>query len=148
MFTGGIAWLSGPHDAAKPDISIFRGATQDDDDEELWDENALYFQVGEGNYLFADSAYSGASNVIVQMEEHSARFKSYQGSAKSRNETPFCRLKGWRSLKHRFKLGWGKADRSKKHATCVESIFVIIQYDCENGRPFFENFIPPADLFD
>lgn len=147
MWSGDIAWLSGPHDPARPDICIFRGAQQDEDDEELWDRNALHFQLGEGNYLFADSAYSGASNIIAQMEEHSSRFKSFQGAAKSRNETPFTRLKSWRCHKHRFELGRGKAERVKKHTTCVEAVFVIIQYDCRNGRPFFKNHIPPAELF-
>ena len=50
-----IVWLSGPHNAAKPDISVFRGASSDDDDEEDWDKSALYWQLGENEYLIGNS---------------------------------------------------------------------------------------------
>ncbi len=48
-------WLSGPHPAAKPDISIFRGAKEDNDDRDNWDRNALLWQLEEDEHLVCDS---------------------------------------------------------------------------------------------
>lgn len=44
-------WLSGPHDAAKQDISVFRGAQNEDDDRDNWDRNALLWQLEEDEHL-------------------------------------------------------------------------------------------------
>ena len=40
-----IVWLSGPHPAAKHDISVFRGANKDEDDEADLDRTALLWQL-------------------------------------------------------------------------------------------------------
>lgn len=139
-----IVWLSGPHPAAKPDISVFRGANKDEDDEADWDRTALLWQLNDDEYLIGDSGYAGLENVIVTQEDHSREFKQFQGDAKSRGETPFGRAKAFDCLGRRFHLGRNKAERLRMHTTCVEAIFVIIQYDYENGRPPYSMKMPPS----
>ena len=68
-------WLSGPHDAAKQDISVFRGAENEDDDRDNWDRNALLWQLEEDEHLVCDSGYAGGEKVILYAEDLSPEFK-------------------------------------------------------------------------
>ena len=82
--------------------------------------------------------------VKTTQEDHSPDFKKLQGDAKSHGETPFGRAKSFDSLSRRFHLGRGKEERVNKHTTCVEAVFVIIQYAFENGSPPYDIMFPPG----
>ena len=69
-----IVWLSGPHPAAKHDISVFRGANKDEDDEADLDRTALLWQLKDDEYLIGDSGYAGTEKIIVTQEDHSREF--------------------------------------------------------------------------
>ncbi len=137
-------WLSGPHDAAKQDISVFRGAENEDDDRDNWDRNALLWQLEEDEHLVCDSGYAGGEKCILYAEDLSPEFKRLLADAKSRGETPFSRAKSFDCLGRRFHLGRNKEERLRMHRTCTEAVFVIIQYDYENDRPAYAIKMPPT----
>eukprot|EP00986_Skeletonema_menzelii_P016849 scaffold16178_cov81-Skeletonema_menzelii.AAC.1 len=136
---GKQVWLRGPFLAGKSsDITIFRGG---DDDTAIADrdQDALYFQMPEGKHFAGDTSYVGEpERVIVTMPEMDKRDIKWLGRLKARGETLHSRLKNFRVLGTRFRHGNGTKDKLKLHQMATESVCLIVLYDCENGRPLFE----------
>ncbi|KAL7529872.1 hypothetical protein ACHAXR_003199 [Thalassiosira sp. AJA248-18] len=131
-------WISGPHKPSKHDITVFRGGDVDEDKED-WDQDALYFQLEEGEKCIGDSGYiSEPSKVVLAKVEHSSNFKKFLDRAKNRQETFHWRLKAFNILGGRFRHGVNTEERMCLHKMAVEAVAGIIQYDYENGHPPFD----------
>ena len=69
-----IAWTNGPFPGSKHDLTVFRGGTEEEGEEE-WDKESLYFQIPEGRMVIADSIYKGdqakAMTKLERKEEYS-----------------------------------------------------------------------------
>ena len=133
-----ITWISGPHAPSIHHITVFRGGDASSGEEHR-DQNALYFQLEEGEKLIADSGYLGEpGKIVVTKDEHSSGFKDFMARAKNRQETFHWRLKSFNILGHRFRHGVTTQGRMDLHKMAVEAAAGIIQYDYENGHPPFE----------
>lgn len=117
---------------------MFRGGEKDQKVED-WDQNALYFQLGEGEKCVGDSGYAGEpGKVVVTKDEQSSELKEFLARAKNREETFHTRLKSFNVLGLRFRHGTTTKERMRLHKMAVEAISGIIQYDYENGHPPFD----------
>jgi len=133
-----ICRLYGPHKPSVHDITVFRGGDADDDVGN-WNQDALYFQLKEGEKCVGDSGYIGEpSKVVISKDEHSPEFKTFLERAKNRQETFHWRLKAFNILGGRFRHGVDTEDRMRLHRMAVEAVAGIIQYDYENGHPPFD----------
>jgi hypothetical protein len=133
-----IAWISGPHEASRHDITVFRGGTVEEG-KKNWNRNALYFKLDQGKKLIGDDGYSGEPEKITKTQKyHSVELKRFLGRAKTREETLHTRLKSFKILRERFHHGVDTIKRKNLHQMAVEAICVIVQYDYENGHPPFE----------
>ncbi|KAL7533034.1 hypothetical protein ACHAXR_006065, partial [Thalassiosira sp. AJA248-18] len=95
-----VVWISGPHAASVHDITVFRGG--DANCQEDWNQDALYFQLEEGEKCIADSGYAGEpGKIVVTKDEHSPDFKEFMARVKNRQETFHWRLKSFNILGHR-----------------------------------------------
>lgn len=132
-------WLRGPFPCGEQaDITVFRGGKEDTPIEER-DKNALYFQMPEDKQFAGDTAYSGEpERVIVTMPEMKKKDIKWLGRLKARGETLHARLKNFRVLGTRFRHGAGTEDKMNLHQMATESVALIVLYDCENGRPLFD----------
>ena len=132
-------WLRGPFPCGEQaDITIFRGGDEDTAIEDR-DKNALYFQIPEKKKVAGDSAYTGEpERVICTMPEMKRKDIKWLGRLKARGETLHSRMKSFRVLGTRFRHGTGTQDKMNRHQMATESVSLIVLYDCENGRPLFE----------
>ena len=129
--------MNGPALPSTHDITVFRGG--DEKNEEDRDQDALYFQLQEGEKLVADSGYNGEpSKIVVTKDEQSDEFKNFLARAKNRQETFHWRLKSFNILGYRFRHGVSPRERMRLHKMVVEAVTGIVQYDYENGHPPFE----------
>ena len=130
--------MSGAHEPSKHDITVFRGGDAEVKIEDR-DQNALYFQLQEGEKLVADSGYNGEpSKIVVTKNEQSDELKQLLARAKNRQETFHWRLKAFNILGHRFRHGVSPRKRMRLHTMAVEAVTGIVQYDYDNGHPPFE----------
>ncbi len=128
----------GPFEAGMHDMTIFRGG-KEEDKEENWDRNALYFHIKQGDRIVGDRGYEGEpSKLVVMRDEHSKEFKKFLARVSSHQETFFKGLKDWKILKHHFTYGSTTQERMKLHKMAAEAIAVICQYDYKHGHPPFE----------
>jgi len=133
-----ITWISGPHKPSKHDITVFRGGDATEDKED-WDQDALYFQLEEGDKCIGDSGYIGEpSKIIVTKDQHSSEFKEFMARIKNRQETFHWRLKAFNILGNRFRHGVNTTERMRLHEMAVWAVAGIIQYDYDNGHPPFD----------
>ena len=133
-----ICSVRGPFPPSIHDITVFRGGvtsvSRDD-----WDQDSLYFKLGEGEKCVGDSGYAGEpSKVVVEKAEHSQDMKTFLSRAKNRQETFHSRLKSFKILGQRFRHGATTEERMKLHKMAVEAVLGIIQLDYENGHPPFD----------
>jgi hypothetical protein len=129
--------MNGPALPSTHDITVFRGG--DEKNEEDRDQDALYFQLQEGEKLVADSGYNGEpSKIVVTKDEQSDEFKNFLARAKNRQETFHWRLKSFNILGYRFRHGVSPRERMRLHKMVAEAVTGIVQYDYENGHPPFE----------
>ena len=134
-----IAWTNGPFPGSKHDLTIFHGGTEEEGEEE-WDKESLYFQIPEGGMVIADSIYKGdRAKIMTTTDEMPKEMKKYIGRAKARQETLNGRLKGtFDILGQRFCHNQKTPEMTMKvHQTVVHACLVLIQYDYENGHPPF-----------
>ena len=134
-----IAWTKGPLPGSKHDLTIFHGGTEEESEEE-WDKDSLYFQIPENSMVIADSIYKGEhAKAMTTTDEMSKEMKKYIGRAKARQETLNGRLKGtFDILGQRFRHNQRTAEMTMEvHQTVVHACLVLIQYDYENGHPPF-----------
>ena len=130
--------MSGAHEPSKHDITVFRGGDEGTKIEDR-DQNALYFQLQEGEKLVADSGYNGEpSKIVVTKDEQSDELKLFLARAKNRQETFHWRLKAFNILGHRFRHGVSPQERMRLHKMAVWAVVGIVQYDYDNGHPPFE----------
>jgi hypothetical protein len=107
-----ILWTAGPKSASTHDITFFCGGTQVSTNrhknEAIWDANALYFQILEGEKLIGNSGYKGKlSKISTTVDMHSAEFKDFFARAKSWQETINTTLKSFNILSCCFCHGKG-----------------------------------------
>eukprot|EP00985_Skeletonema_marinoi_P007378 scaffold3225_cov149-Skeletonema_marinoi.AAC.1 len=108
--------------------------TTTDEDINDRDQNALYFQLEEGDKCVADSGYAGEpEKIVMTQDEHPKDFKEFLARCKNRQETFHWRLKAFNILGGRF-----RHHRMELHRMAVDVIVGVIQYDYENGRPPFD----------
>ncbi len=89
--------------------------------------------------MIGDSGYNGEpSKISVTVDEHSAEVKEFFARAKSRQETINTRLKFFNVLGDRFCHGKGTENKLRVHQTCFGAVYVLVQYDMENGHPLIE----------
>ena len=120
------------------DIPVFCGGDVNTPIKER-DQEALYFQLGEGKKCVGDSGYLGEPDkIVVAKDEHSQEFREFLDRVKNRQETFHWRLKAFNILGHRFRHGIGTDDRIRLHKMAVEATVDIIQYDYVNGHPLFD----------
>jgi hypothetical protein len=121
------------------DITVFRGGTTDEDINDR-DQNALYFQLEEGDKCVADSGYAGEpEKIVMTQDEHPKDFKEFLARCKNRQETFHWRLKAFNILGGRFRHGGISVEhRMELHRMAVDVIVGVIQYDYENGHPPFD----------
>ncbi|KAL7532717.1 hypothetical protein ACHAWF_009526, partial [Thalassiosira exigua] len=124
-----IVWISGPHKPSKHDITIFRGGDVKQDKED-WDQDALFFQLKEGDKCIGD--------IVTEKNEHSPEFKTFLSRVKNRQETFHWRLKAFNILGGRFRHGTNTEERMRLHGMAVEAVAGIVQYDYDNGHPPFD----------
>ena len=135
---GRLVSLRGPFEAGMHDITVFRGGNEEDK-KENWDQEALYFNIKQGDQIVGGSGYEGEpSKIVVMRDEHSKGFKKILARISSRQETFFKGLKDWKILRERFAYGSTTQERMKLHKMAVKAIAVIRQYDYENGHSPFE----------
>mmetsp|Transcript_4342 Transcript_4342/g.9641 ORF Transcript_4342/g.9641 Transcript_4342/m.9641 type:complete len:455 (+) Transcript_4342:92-1456(+) len=133
-----VVWMNGPVAPSIHDITVFRGGDADEDVEDR-DQDALYFQLEEGEMCIADSGYSGEpSKCLLAKDEHPQELKELAARAKNRQETFHWRLKAFNILGGRFRHGKNTKHRMELHKIVVEAVVGIIQYDFENGHPPFK----------
>ena len=133
-----VVWISGPHAPSIHDITVFRGGEAKESKDNC-DQNALHFQLGEGEKCIADSGYAGEpSKIVMTKDEHSSEHKEYLARAKNCQETFHWRLKSFNILGHRFRHGTSTEERMELHKMVVELVSGIVQYDYENGNPPFD----------
>ena len=133
-----VVWISDPHAPSIHDITVFCGGDAKEN-EKNWDQNALYFQLEEGEKCIGDSGYAGEpSKIVMTKDEHSSKFKEFLARAKNRQETFHWRLKSFNVLGHRFCHGVSTQERMRLHKMAVELVAGIVQYDYENGQPPFD----------
>ena len=130
-----LGWVRGPKPAgSESDITMFRGG-KEEDGQENWDREALYFKIPEGKLVITDSGYKGEPNKIMMVtDEMTKEMKSYIGRAKARQETFNGRMKGtFNILGHRFRHNQKTAKETMKlHQTVVHTIMkmVILHFPC------------------
>jgi hypothetical protein len=109
IWSGMLVWLRGPFEAGMHDMTIFCGG-KEEDKEENWDRNALYFHIKQGDQIVGDRWYEGKpSKLLVMRDEHSKEFKKFLARVSSHQETFFKGQKDWKILKHLealLKKGW------------------------------------------
>ena len=135
-----MGWVRGPKPAgSESDITMFRGGNEEDG-QENWDKEALYFKIPDGKLVITDSGYKGEPNkIMMATDEMTKEMKGYIGRAKARQETFNGRLKGTFNIRgHRFRHNQKSAEETMKlHQSVVHACAVLIQYDYENGHPPF-----------
>ena len=63
-------------------MTIFHGGTEEEGEEE-WDKDSLYFQIPEGGMVITDSIYKGdQAKIMTTTDEMSKEMKKYIGRAK------------------------------------------------------------------
>jgi hypothetical protein len=137
-----IVYRSKPFPASAHDITIFRGGTTDEDEEE-WDKDSLYFlmekELGDGQKGVGDSGFAGEPDkIITTKDHHSKELKEFIARVKNRQESLHIRLKAFNLLGNRFRHGKSTEDKMELHGICTAAITVIVQYDFETGRPPFQ----------
>jgi DDE superfamily endonuclease len=120
-----LVWISGPFEASKHDISIFR---RDDAPNE-----GLKAHIPDGKRAIGDSGYRGEpTKVSITREDDSGEVKKFKARAKSRHETFNGRLKSFNVLATAFRHGYDE------HQTVFEAACICVQYGLENGYGLFE----------
>ena len=107
------------------------------------DQNALYFQLEEGDQCVADSGYAGEpEKIVMKQDEHPTDFKKFLARCKNCQETFHWhwRLKAFNILGGRFRHGISVEHRMEMelHRMAVDVIVGGTQYDYENGHPPFD----------
>ena len=132
-----IVWMRGPFPASVSDITIFRGGTAEQDEED-WDKSSLYFAtkaLGNGAKGLADDGYKGEPDALLTWKEgQSKELREFQMRGKNREESLYSRFKSWNILENRFRHGHGTEERMELHGHVMSAIAVITQYDFENGN--------------
>ena len=119
-------------------ITVFRGGDANVPIDER-DQNALYFQLGDGERLIGDSGYLGEPDkIVVSRDEQGPDLRQFLEMAKNRQETFHLRLKSFNILGHRFRHGVNPEDRMRLHKMAVEAVAGIVEYDYDNGHPPFD----------
>jgi hypothetical protein len=136
---GKQVWLRGPFPPGEfPDITIFRGGDEKTAMKDR-DKCALYFEMPQDKKFAADSAYAGEyDRIVLTMPEMKKEEIKWLNRLKARGETLHGRLKSFRVLGTRFRHGTGTEDKMNRHQMATESVCLIVLYDCENGRPLFD----------
>lgn len=134
-----VVSLRGPYPASTSDITIFRGGTVEEG-EDNWDKDSLYFKLKSlGVKAVGDSGYEGEPDVVLTSKEgQSKELREFIARVKNREESLHTRLKSWNILSNRFRHGHGDDKRMELHGNVTAAIVVITQYDFENGHPLFE----------
>ena len=118
---------------------MFRGGTEEEG-QDNWNRDALYWQIPNGSLVITDSGYKGEpTKILMVTDEMSRSMKAYIGRAKARQESLNGRLKGtFNILSLRFRHNQKTAPKTMElHQTVVHACAVLIQYDYDNGHPPF-----------
>jgi DDE superfamily endonuclease len=120
IFESQVVWVSGPHPASIPDITVFR------------QENGLGSLIQPGKFAIADQGYLGDERIRTRNRRDTADVRLFKERAKSRQETFNARLKNFDCLGTRFK------HQLNFHRFVFTAVCVLCQYQLENGSPLFE----------
>jgi hypothetical protein len=125
IFTQQVVWISGPHRAAKHDITIFRNANEE--------EGGLKGRIPPGKLVIGDNGYQGEPGIISTPSSHDTpEVRKFKGRARARQETFNARIKTFACLEKRYRHGL------EKQKITFEAVCIIIQYQMENGSPLFQ----------
>ena len=119
IYESRLVWMKGPFDASVHDITMFRS--------EL--EERLKKDKKQG---IGDSGYRAGENMTVHRKNHTKDMTNFINRTRARHENFNARIKSFNILSERF-----RSDR-KRHRTAFEAIYVLCQYDMENGHPLME----------
>jgi hypothetical protein len=113
-----IVWVSGPHPAGTPDITVFR--------------NGLIAHIPMGKKIVGDKGYRGEPNYISTPNQlDSNHIKLYKRRACAQHETINSRIKSFRCLSEQFHHSHAF------HGKVFEAVCIIVQYQLENGSYLF-----------
>jgi len=84
-----IAWTNGPFPGSKHDLTVFHGGTEEEGEEE-WDKESLYFQIPEGRMVIADSIYKGDQAKTMTTTLYISSYRLTE--SKMSNLLPTCQL--------------------------------------------------------
>ena len=134
---GKVCWINGPEPASIHDLTFLRGGRKGEKKD--WKRSALYFHLPNKIKLGGDSAYEGQlDKVTITRDAHKPATKALFARMKSMQETCFKRFKDFKILHECFHYGKSTDDKLQKIKMVFEAVAVLIQFDCENGKPLFE----------
>jgi len=131
-----IAWTCGAFMGSADDRTILKGEERmlddngrpsDDPYECLWDKLGNKKAIG-------DRLYKGVvqAKILIRNRHDSSIVKRFKRYCRARHENVNARIKAFSALSGTFR------HKVKKHRTVFHACVVLVQYDAENGHPFWD----------
>jgi DDE superfamily endonuclease len=120
VFTNQVIWVNGPFPAGENDISIFKN-------------RGLRKMIPDGRWAIADNGYRGIlSKIRTSSSLDTEAVQKLKSRAKARHEFFNGKLKNFAVVHDK----WRHA--INKHAIAFKAVYVICQYQMENGSPLWD----------